>query len=142
MVETDLNEGKIFDAVCPEDREAEEEETGLGNNGHSHNNGRRDQAQKEPSGRPLWRDTLHVRTSYAYIKENAFYFLITFIALLQSKSFEEREGPLRDDLQREMVKYQEHFDEHARMVYPSLFVVFNVGYWSYYGIMSRLIRDD
>ncbi len=66
--------------------------------------------------RPKWRDTLHAKNL-------------------------EDQIPMEDDLQRMMTKYQIEIDEHARSVYPSLFLVFNLVYWTYYGIMSRLLRQ-
>lgn len=48
------------------------------------------------------------------------------------------EGRSRDDdkFNRQMAKYQEDFDEHALLIYPSMFLVFNVGYWLHYIVFS------
>ncbi len=37
---------------------------------------------------------------------------------------------------KKMRKYQEKFDENALVIYPTMFVFFNVGYWMHFLVFS------
>jgi hypothetical protein len=37
---------------------------------------------------------------------------------------------------RKMHKYQEKFDQNALIIYPTMFVFFNIGYWLHFLVFS------
>lgn len=49
------------------------------------------------------------------------------------------DGYLSEDdaaFNKKMRKYQERFDENALIIYPTMFALFNVGYWLHFLVFS------
>jgi len=40
------------------------------------------------------------------------------------------------------VKDVNNIDKYSRLVFPLLFVIFNVWYWSYYTILSKMAAEN
>ena len=50
-----------------------------------------------------------------------------------------QDGYLSEDdaaFNKKMRKYQERFDENALIIYPTMFALFNVGYWLHFLVFS------
>jgi len=50
-----------------------------------------------------------------------------------------RDGSLSDEdatFNKKMRKYQEKFDENALIIYPTMFALFNIGYWLHFLVFS------
>ena len=50
-----------------------------------------------------------------------------------------RDGSLSDEdaaFNQKMRKYQERFDENALVIYPTMFALFNIGYWLHFLVFS------
>ena len=41
-----------------------------------------------------------------------------------------------DAFNKKMRKYQERFDENALVIYPTMFALFNIGYWLHFLVFS------